>query len=170
MHPTSPGRSQGFPHGRQPGCRQHDPDGLWDIYNSYHMGDDRRECRREIRYYAGRTGCVCPRFHRKSSAAWKDGRFTAQIVPVEIPARKTGEAPTLFRRDESVREDATLEALRKLDRLRKRIGTWDGRKALAERRTGAVMVMSASHSFLPGFAPPCVHIRPRPAAASSPSG
>lgn len=50
--------------------------------------------------------------HQKAAAAQKDGLFDVEIAPVAIPRRK-GE-PVLFERDESVRADASLEAMAKL--------------------------------------------------------
>src|ERR1700728_4009798 len=52
--------------------------------------------------------------HRKAVAAWEECRFKSQIVPVETPARKKGEAPALLEEDESPREDTTIEVLRAL--------------------------------------------------------
>src|SRR6266478_631050 len=56
-------------------------------------------------------------------AAMKEGRFDSQIVPVELPARKKGDPPTLFTKDESPREDASIEALRALKPAFKKEGT-----------------------------------------------
>ncbi|MCX4533020.1 thiolase family protein [Streptomyces sp. NBC_00841] len=50
--------------------------------------------------------------HAKAAAAWKDGLYDAEVVPVPVPQRK-GE-PVLFDRDECVRPDASLEAMAKL--------------------------------------------------------
>ncbi|CAM5297115.1 acetyl-CoA C-acyltransferase OS=Streptomyces alboniger OX=132473 GN=CP975_31505 PE=3 SV=1 [Streptomyces alboniger] len=50
--------------------------------------------------------------HRKAARAWQDGLFDAETVPVQVPRRK-GE-PVLFARDESVRTDASAEAMARL--------------------------------------------------------
>jgi 3-oxoadipyl-CoA thiolase len=50
--------------------------------------------------------------HKKAAAAWKAGAFADEIVPVSVPQKK-GE-PVLFARDESIREDSSMEALAKL--------------------------------------------------------
>jgi acetyl-CoA C-acetyltransferase len=52
------------------------------------------------------------RSHRRAAAAWDEGRFDAELVPVPVP-QKNGE-PVLFARDEGVRPDATLESLARL--------------------------------------------------------
>ncbi|MGI8943228.1 MAG: acetyl-CoA C-acetyltransferase [Qipengyuania sp.] len=49
------------------------------------------------------------RSHRNAAQAWEEGRFDAQLVPVEVPQRKGD--PILFERDEGYRADATLESL-----------------------------------------------------------
>jgi acetyl-CoA acetyltransferase family protein len=49
---------------------------------------------------------------RRAAAAWEQGEFAAEIVPVPVPQKK-GE-PLLFSRDEAVRPDTSLEALAKL--------------------------------------------------------
>ncbi|MCZ4119904.1 thiolase family protein [Streptomyces sp. H39-S7] len=50
--------------------------------------------------------------HRKASAAWRDGLFDPEVVPVPVPRRK-GEA-ILFGRDECVRDGASMEAMAQL--------------------------------------------------------
>jgi len=50
--------------------------------------------------------------HQKAAAAIKEGRFDAEIAPVEIPQRKGD--PVVFREDEGVRADTTVETLAKL--------------------------------------------------------
>ena len=61
--------------------------------------------------------------HRKAVAALKECRFKSQIVPVELPAKKKGEAPVIFDKDESPREDTTIEVLRALKPAFKKDGT-----------------------------------------------
>ena len=52
------------------------------------------------------------RSHRNAAAAWEEGRFDAQLVPVEVPQRKGD--PVTFARDEGFRADASMETLGKL--------------------------------------------------------
>lgn len=49
------------------------------------------------------------RSHQRAAAAWREGRFADEVVPVTIPARR-GE-PTIFAQDEGYRADASLETL-----------------------------------------------------------
>src|ERR1700751_3637853 len=84
-------------------------DGLWDIYNNYHMGitgenvaDKYGITREEQDHFAVNS-------HRKAVSAMKECRFKSQIVPVELPPRKKGGDPGVFDKDASPREDTTGE-------------------------------------------------------------
>ncbi|MGE0808743.1 MAG: acetyl-CoA C-acetyltransferase [Burkholderiaceae bacterium] len=57
------------------------------------------------------------RSHQRAAAAWREGRFDAELVPILVPQRK-GE-PKQLSRDEGVREDASLETLSGLRALTK---------------------------------------------------
>lgn len=50
--------------------------------------------------------------HLKAAAAWKDGRFADEILPVSIPQRKGD--PLSFQEDESIRADSSIESLSRL--------------------------------------------------------
>ncbi|QRG06964.1 acetyl-CoA C-acetyltransferase [Xanthobacter dioxanivorans] len=52
------------------------------------------------------------RSHQRAAAAWADGRFDAEVVPVDVPQRRGPPQP--FTRDEGIRADATAESLGKL--------------------------------------------------------
>jgi len=49
------------------------------------------------------------RSHQRAAAAWRDGKFDDEIVPVSVPQKRGG--PMIFNRDEGYREDASLETL-----------------------------------------------------------
>src|SRR5262245_10374070 len=89
-------------------------DGLWDVYNNYHMGMTGENVAEKNGITREQQDEYALSSHRKAAAAWKECRFKSQMVPVELPARKKGEAPVVFDQDESVREDTTMEALRAL--------------------------------------------------------
>ena len=143
-------------------------DGLWDVYNDYHMGMTGENVAEKYFITREEQDAYALESHRKSAAAWRDGRFASQIVPVEIPARKKGEAPTLFSHDESVREDATLEALRKLKPAFKKDGTVTaGNAPGVNDGAGAVLVMSAKKAASLGLKP-MVHIRAQASSGVEP--
>jgi len=52
------------------------------------------------------------RSHQRAAAAWREGRFTDEVVPVSVPARKG--AAVIVDRDEGVRADASIESLARL--------------------------------------------------------
>ena len=98
-------------------------DGLWDTYNNYHMGMTGENVAEKYGITREQQDEYALNSHRKAAQAWKECRFKSQIVAVELPAKKKGEAPVLFDKDESVREDATIEALRALKPAFKKDGT-----------------------------------------------
>lgn len=57
------------------------------------------------------------RSHQRATAAWENGRFTAEVVPVTVPQKK-GDAK-VFERDEGIRADASMETLARLRPLMK---------------------------------------------------
>jgi acetyl-CoA C-acetyltransferase len=134
-------------------------DGLWDIYNDYHMGMTGENVAEKYGITREQQDEYALNSHRKAVAAQKEGRLTSQILPVEIPARKKGEAPGIFNRDESVREDASLEALRALKPAFKKDGTVTaGNAPGVNDGAAAVLVMSAKKAASLSLQP-LVHIR-----------
>lgn len=57
------------------------------------------------------------RSHQRATAAWKEGRFNEELVPISVPQRKSD--PVLFARDEGSRADASMETLGKLKPIMK---------------------------------------------------
>ena len=80
-------------------------DGLWDIYNNYHMGITGENVAEKYGITREEQDQFAVNSHRKALAAIKECRFKSQIVPVELPSKKKGEAPVIFDKDESPRED-----------------------------------------------------------------
>ncbi|MHB8302115.1 MAG: acetyl-CoA C-acetyltransferase [Acidobacteriaceae bacterium] len=134
-------------------------DGLWDIYNNYHMGMTGENVAEKYGITREEQDAYALDSHRKATAAHKDGRFTSEILTVEIPAKKKGETPTLFAHDESVREDASLEALRVLKPAFKKDGTVTaGNAPGVNDAAAALLVMSAKKAASLGLKP-LVHVR-----------
>jgi acetyl-CoA C-acetyltransferase len=98
-------------------------DGLWDIYNDYHMGITGENVAEKYGIKREEQDEFALNSHRKALAAIKECRFKSQVVPVEIPAKKKGAPPTIFDKDESPREDTTIEVLRSLKPAFKKDGT-----------------------------------------------
>jgi acetyl-CoA C-acetyltransferase len=98
-------------------------DGLWEIYNDYHMGNTGENVAEKYGITREEQDEYALNSHKKAIAAWKECRFKSQVVPVELPAKKKGAAPVMFDKDESPREDTTIEALRSLKPAFKKDGT-----------------------------------------------
>src|ERR1700756_4058847 len=98
-------------------------DGLWDIYNNYHMGITGENVAEKYGITREEQDEFAVNSHRKAVAAIKECRFKSQIVPVELPAKRKGAPPAIFDKDESPREDTTIEVLRSLKPAFKKDGT-----------------------------------------------
>jgi len=119
-------------------------DGLWDIYNDYHMGITGENVAEKYGITREEQDEFAVNSHRKAVAAWKECRFKSQIVPVEIPAKKKGEAAVLFEKDESPREDTTIESLRALKPAFKKDGTVTAGNAPGVNDGAAAVVVTSA--------------------------
>ncbi len=130
-------------------------DGLWCACEDWHMGmtgelvaDKHGITREQQDAYALES-------HRRASAAWREGRFDAEVIPVSLlPPKKKGGELVIFSRDESVREDASLEGLRALKPAFKKDGTVTaGNAPGVNDAAAAVVVMSAAKAAALGLKP-----------------
>jgi acetyl-CoA C-acetyltransferase len=129
-------------------------DGLWDIYNNYHMGITGENVAEKYGITREEQDEFALNSHRKALAAIRECRFKSQIVPVEIPAKKKGEAPARFEKDEGPREDTTIEVLRSLKPAFKKDGTVTaGNAPGVNDGAAAVVVTSAKRAKELGRAP-----------------
>jgi acetyl-CoA C-acetyltransferase len=133
-------------------------DGLWDIYNNYHMGITGENVAEKYGIKREEQDEFAVNSHRKAIAAIKECRFQAQIVPVEIPAKKKGEPPTLFVKDESPREDTTIEVLRSLKPAFKKDGTVTAGNAPGVNDGAAAVVVTSAQRAKELGAKPMVRI------------
>ena len=119
-------------------------DGLWDIYNDYHMGITGENVAEKYGITREEQDEFAVNSHRKAVSAIKECRFKSQIVPVEIPAKKKGAAPTIFDKDESPREDTTIEVLRALKPAFKKDGTVTAGNAPGVNDGAAAVVVTSA--------------------------
>ena len=119
-------------------------DGLWDIYNDYHMGITGENVAEKYGITREEQDEFAVNSHRKAVSAMKECRFKSQIVPVEIPAKKKGAAPAIFEKDESPREDTTIETLRALKPAFKKDGTVTAGNAPGVNDGGAAVVVTSA--------------------------
>jgi acetyl-CoA C-acetyltransferase len=133
-------------------------DGLWDIYNDYHMGITGENVAEKYGITRQEQDDFAVNSHRKAVAAMKECRFKSQIVPVEIPAKKKGEAQVLFEKDESPREDTTIEVLRSLKPAFKKDGTVTAGNAPGVNDGAAAVVVTSAKRAKELGAQPMVRI------------
>lgn len=128
-------------------------DGLWDSFGANHMGE-------YAEYTAEKAGVsredqdrFAEQSHRKAVAAQDDGKFEAEIVPVEIPGSKG--ATTTVAADESPRRDTTADTLAKLKpAFRKDRGTVTAGNAPGlNDGASAVVVTSLAYARAHGLTP-----------------
>jgi acetyl-CoA C-acetyltransferase len=86
-------------------------DGLWDAFNSYHMGRTAENIAEKWQLTRAELDTFAVRSQLKAAAARTEGRFSEEIVPVTIKARK---GDIIFSQDEYIRPETTLEVLAKL--------------------------------------------------------
>src|SRR6266849_3166974 len=119
-------------------------DGLWDIYNDYHMGVTGENVAEKYGITREEQDEFAVNSHRKAVAAQKECRFKSQIVPVEIPAKKKGQPPVIFDKDEGPREDTTIEVLRALKPAFKKDGTVTAGNAPGVNDGAAALVVTSA--------------------------
>jgi len=119
-------------------------DGLWDIYNDYHMGFTGENVAEKYGITREEQDEFALNSHRKALSAIKECRFKSQVVPVEIPAKKKGAPPTIFDKDESPREDTTIEVLRSLKPAFKKDGTVTAGNAPGVNDGAAAVVVTSA--------------------------
>ena len=128
-------------------------DGLWDVFNNYHMGITAENVAEKYGLTREELDAFALASQNKAEAAIKAGKFKDEIVPVTIPQRKGD--PIVFDTDEFPRFGATAEALAKLKPAFKK----DGGVVTAGNASGindsgaAVVVMSAEKAEELGVKP-----------------
>ena len=120
-------------------------DGLWDIYNNYHMGmtaewvvDTFEVSREDQDAFAARS-------HQRAVAAWDAGKFDAEVIPVEVPQRKKD--PIVVSRDEGPRADASAAGMAKLRPAFKRDGGSVTAGNASSINDGAAALLICSEEF-----------------------
>ncbi len=143
-------------------------DGLWDIYNNYHMGLTGENVAVKYGVTREQQDEFAVNSHRKAVQAWNECRFKSQIVPVELPAKKKGEASTMFEKDEGPRADSSVQALGNLKPVFKKDGTVTaGNASTMNDGASAVVVTSAARARELG-AEPMVHVVAQATSGTAP--
>jgi acetyl-CoA C-acetyltransferase len=84
-------------------------DGLWDVYNQYHMGITAENVAKANGITREQQDALALGSQQKAAAAQDAGKFKAEIVPVSIPQRKGD--PIVFDADEFINKKTNAEAL-----------------------------------------------------------
>ena len=141
-------------------------DGLWDVYNDYHMGITAEEVATKHGITREEQDRYAMESHRRAVTAWKEGRFNAEVVSVEVPARKG--PPTVFSMDESIREDISLASLGALKPAFRKDGTVTAGNAPGVNDAAAALaVMSVARASALGLQP-LVRIRAQATSGVAP--
>ncbi|QGZ64943.1 acetyl-CoA C-acetyltransferase [Paraburkholderia acidisoli] len=127
-------------------------DGLWDVYNQYHMGQTAENVAKEYGITREQQDAFAALSQNKAEAAQKAGRFADEIVPVQIPQRKGD--PLVFDTDEFVRHGVTAESLAGLKPAFNKEGSVTAANASGlNDGAAAVVVMSAKKAEELGLKP-----------------
>jgi acetyl-CoA C-acetyltransferase len=95
-------------------------DGLWDVYNQYHMGVTAENVAKEYAVTREEQDIFAAASQNKAEAAQQAGRFADEIVTVEVPSRK---GPVVFKDDEYPRHGTTVDSLKALKPAFDKAGT-----------------------------------------------
>lgn len=116
-------------------------DGLHDIFTDQAMGALTEQRNETDPITRADQDAFAAASHQRAAAAWKNGVFDDEVVPVEVPQRKGD--PVLFRQDEGIRADTTAESLSKLRASFSKNGTITaGSASQISDGAAAVVVMS----------------------------
>jgi acetyl-CoA C-acetyltransferase len=127
-------------------------DGLWDVYNQYHMGITAENVARAQGITREMQDAFALASQQKAAAAQDAGKFREEIVPVTIPQRKGD--PLVFDTDEYINRKTSAEALAALKPAFDKAGTVTaGNASGINDGAAAVMVMSARKAAALGLQP-----------------
>ncbi len=116
-------------------------DGLWDVYNQYHMGVTAENVAKEYAVTREEQDEFALASQLKTEAAQKAGRFKDEIIPFEIKSRK---GTVVFADDEYPRHGATLDALKGLKPAFDKAGTVTAGNASGINDGAAVVVLASA--------------------------
>ncbi len=126
-------------------------DGLWDVFNGYHMGVTAENVAQQYQISRDAQDAFAAASQAKAGAAQKSGRFKDEIAPVTVKSRK---GDIVVDTDEYPRPDTTIEILAKLRPAFNKEGTVTAGNASGINDGGAALVlMSAEDAEKRGIKP-----------------
>ena len=147
-----PGSRDGFRMGEAKMVDSMIVDGLWDVYNQYHMGTTAENVAKEYSISREMQDEFAVASQNKAEAAQKAGRFKDEILPFPIPQKKGD--PISFDHDEFVRHGVKVDALSGLRPAFSKEGSVTAANASGlNDGAAAVVVMSAAKAKELGLTP-----------------
>ncbi|MCD0416661.1 acetyl-CoA C-acetyltransferase [Rubrivivax sp. JA1024] len=127
-------------------------DGLWDVYNQYHMGITAENVARHYGITREAQDALALASQRKAAAAQDAGRFKDEIVPIVLPQKKGD--PIVFDADEYINRKTSAEALAGLRPAFDKAGSVTaGNASGLNDGAAAVMLMTAARAERLGLQP-----------------
>jgi acetyl-CoA C-acetyltransferase len=127
-------------------------DGLWDVYNDFHMGETGELIAERCKVSRGDQDLFAAESHRRAAAAQTSGAFKAEVVPVPVKDRKGNVTP--FETDEGIRADATAATMGAMKPAFRKEGTVTAANASQiSDGASALVVMSADEAKKRGLKP-----------------
>jgi acetyl-CoA C-acetyltransferase len=127
-------------------------DGLTDVYNQYHMGITAENIAEKLSISREDQDALALSSQQRAVKAQVEGKFDAEIVPVQVPQRKGD--PLVFDRDEYIKAEVNEQSLAKLGPAFKKDGTVTaGNASGINDGAAAVLVMSADKAAELGLQP-----------------
>ena len=126
-------------------------DGLWDVYNQYHMGTTAENVAKKYEVSRREQDEFAAASQQKAEAAQKAGKFKDEILPFEIVSKK---GTTVFAADEFIKHGTTVESLAALRPAFSKDGTVTaGNASGLNDGAAAVVMMSAKKASELGLKP-----------------
>jgi acetyl-CoA C-acetyltransferase len=127
-------------------------DGLWDVYNDYHMGNTGEVIAEKYNLKREEIDEFAMHSHSKADKATKNGKFKDEILPIEVPQKRAD--PINFDKDEGIRAGTTVEKLAKLPPVFRKDGVVTaGNASQITDGASATVVMSADKAKELGLKP-----------------
>jgi len=129
-------------------------DGLWCAHCDIHMGMTGEAVAEQYGISREMQDAYAVESHKKAASAWNEGRYDAEVLPIQVAAQKRGGEPVDFKRDEGVRADANTESMARLKPAFQADGTVTAGNAPGMNDgAAAVVVMSAEKALALGLTP-----------------
>lgn len=142
-------------------------DGLWDIFNDYHMGITAENLNERYNISRREQDEFAAESQRKAVEAIKQGKFKEEIIPVEIPQRKGD--PIIFDTDEHPKKGVTVEKLEGLRTAFKKDGSVTAGNASGINDGAAALVIMSRQKAEKMGAKPLVTIKASASSGVDPS-